>query len=147
MENLLGGLGFRRRRPGRLAMWPRFLNAAIGVWLMAAPAVIGYGGVAADADRIAGPTVAATALIAVTEATRSIRWLNLPIGVGLVILPFLLDYSLGALSNSVACGLAIAALSLVRGSLSRQIGGGWAALRGRGSNWATPPGDGSPPPG
>lgn len=115
-------------------MWPRFVNAAIGVWLMTAPAVIGYAGIAADVDRIAGPTVAAAALIAVTEATRSVRWLNLPIGVGLVIAPFFLDYGSAPLLNSVACGLAIAALSLVRGALSEQIGGGWVGLLRRDSS-------------
>ncbi len=112
-------------------MWPRFVNVAIGIWLLGAPAVLGYGGIAADVDRTAGPAVAAVAAVAVTQATRSIRWLNLPIGLWLLAAPLILDYPSVAAINSAVSGLLIAGLSLVPGKISLRTGGGWAALFGR----------------
>ncbi len=100
----------------------------LGVWLIAAPAVLGYRGLPAEMDRIVGPTVAAVAVIALTEATRSVRWLNLPLGMGLMAAPLMLNYPGEAALNSALCGFAIAALSIVRGKMSHQMGGGWAAL-------------------
>lgn len=46
-------------------MWPRLANVAVGIWLMAAPAVLAYGDKAAINDRIVGP-------VAITFATTAI---------------------------------------------------------------------------
>ncbi|MBW3591891.1 MAG: superinfection immunity protein [Actinobacteria bacterium] len=47
---------------------------------MAAPAVLSYGPPAADFHRIVGPTAAAAAAVAMAQATRSLRWVNLLLG-------------------------------------------------------------------
>lgn len=105
------------------------LAAVIGMWLMAAPAVLGYEGTAAaDVDRVLGPIAASIAIVAVFQATRNIRRANLALALALVIAPFLFDHPSAALVNSIACGLLIGGLSLVRGRVSKRMAGGWRAL-------------------
>ena len=45
-------------------MWPQLGVTAVGIWLMAAPAVFGYGGAAAASDRMVGLIVAAIGFVA-----------------------------------------------------------------------------------
>jgi len=115
-------------------MWAQVINTMLGLWLMAAPAALGYGRPAATNDWIVGPLVATFACIAIWECTRSLRWLNAPLGVWLLIAPWLLDYSWEARANSVAVGLAITALAFVGGQITEQFGGGWSVLWERKSN-------------
>ncbi len=112
-------------------MWARILNAALGIWLMAAPAVLGYGGLAADLCRIVGPVAAACAIIAINEATRPMRWANLVLGAGLVVLPWVLGFPTGAAVNCAAVGVLFIVCARVRGPLKEQLGGGWSWLWGR----------------
>ena len=109
-------------------MWAHAIVSLVGIWLMAAPAVLGYGGVAANHDRIVGPVVASFACIALWEVTRPLRWLDLAAGLWLIAAPWILGFARDAAVNSVIAGLAIAALSLVRGKLTHQFGGGWRTL-------------------
>ena len=124
-------------------MWARFVNAALGVWLMAAPAVLGYSGTAAATnDRIVGPVAASAAIIAMWEATRGLRRVNLLLGAWLIAAPWVLGHPDAAAWNSVLVGVATAAASLVRGRLTHRYAGGWAAVLGTG---AIPPHDGDRP--
>jgi hypothetical protein len=109
-------------------MWPQLLNTALGLWLMAAPAVLGYGRPASTNDYIIGPLVATFACIAIWEATRPVRWINLPLGLWLIAAPLLLDTSQAGALNSVLCGIAIAVCSCLGGVVRRRFGGGWTAL-------------------
>ncbi len=110
-------------------MWARLINAALGVWLMAAPAVLGYDGVASTNHRIVGPIVAAFAIIAIWEVTRALRWINAALGAWLVVAPLVLGYpALDVLINSLVVGLLIVTMATVRGKLTQQFGGGWSAL-------------------
>lgn len=117
-------------------MWPRVGSALIGVWLMAAPSVLGYGGVAATNDRIAGPTAAAIAIVAMSQVTRAFRWLNLVIGAWLLLAPWILGYPPSALASSMVSGLALAGLASLRGRVDRRYGGGWRSLV---RPWRSPP--------
>lgn len=109
-------------------MIARFISAAAGVWLMAAPSVLGYSGLPAKLDRTLGPIAAAIALIAINEVTRPVRWGNLLIGLALVALPWLVGYPVEAAISSTAAGVVIAAASTVRGRLEERLGGGWSVL-------------------
>lgn len=100
-----------------------------GLWLMLAPAVLGYGDPAATSDRIAGPILAAVAFLATFAITRGLRWLNLPVGVWLVVAPWLLDFSGAAIVSSVVCGLAALVLAPLGSPDQGRYGGGWVALR------------------
>lgn len=109
-------------------MWARVASIAVGIWLMAAPAVLAYGDPAATNDRIFGPTAAAFAVIAMSQVVRALRWANLPIGAWLVVAPFLIGYETTAAVSSMASGIALAALAAVRGQVSDSFGGGWISL-------------------
>lgn len=109
-------------------MWFRAATAAVGIWLMAAPAALDYGEPASNVDRILGPLAAAAAIIAVWEVTRPVRWVNVVIGLILVTAPWLLRYPAPALWNSVVCGAAMMFLAGQRGSVERSVGGGWREL-------------------
>jgi hypothetical protein len=110
-------------------MIAQIIAAAVGMWLMASPAVLGYEGTAAaDVDRILGPIAASIAIIAVFQATRNARRANLLIAVLLLVAPFVFEHTMAAAINSVACGVVIAGLSFVRGRITKQNGGGWRAL-------------------
>lgn len=110
-------------------MWARLLNVAVGIWLMAAPAVLGYNGtVAADHDRMAGPLLASFACIAIWEITRSLRRVNTVIGAWLLAAPWFLGFPPAATVSSMAAGAAVVGLSLVRGNLTHDFAGGWKSL-------------------
>jgi hypothetical protein len=109
-------------------MFAQIMLAATGVWLMAAPAVLGYGEPAATSDRIAGPVMAAVAFLAVFSITRGLRWGNLAVGAWLVLAPWLLDFPTDALANSCVCGIAALVLAPVGHLDQEQYGGGWLAL-------------------
>jgi len=109
-------------------MWPRIASVAAGVWLMAAPAVLGYGDPARTADRIVGPLTAAVAFVAIWEVMRGLRWGTLPFGVWLVGAPWILGYGDRASANSVLAGLVLVALAFIGGRTRQRFGGGWSAL-------------------
>jgi hypothetical protein len=109
-------------------MWPQVINVALGLWLMAAPAVLGYGKPMANSDHIAGPLAATFACIAIWECTRSVRWVNPPIGLWVAAAPWILGApAVGRISGTLT-GIAIAGLSCLGGSIQQSFGGGWAAL-------------------
>ena len=111
-------------------MWAQIINAALGIWLMAAPAVWGYGPPAAANDRICGPLIATFAIISWWGVTRSVARWNLPLGLWLLLAPWVLGYSATAATvNSLVTGVLVAVLSLVLGTVSTHFGGGWDALR------------------
>jgi hypothetical protein len=114
-------------------MWAQLVNAAIGIWLMASPAVLGYDGAAAMNDRIAGPIAATFAVVAVTEATRGARWGNLPLGLWMIVAPWILGVPSPAIVNGLIVGPCLVSLSAVRGRIEERFGGGWRVLiRGEG---------------
>ncbi|MBX6342219.1 MAG: vitamin K epoxide reductase family protein, partial [Thermomicrobiaceae bacterium] len=47
--------------------WSLLVSAGLGLWLMAAPGVLGYGGAVADSDHLVGPLVVVVAVIAMAE--------------------------------------------------------------------------------
>ena len=96
---------------------------------MAAPAVLGYGGAAQTNDRVVGPVAATFAVVAIWQATRSLRWVNLAAGLWLLAAPWVLGYGETAPTvNSLAVGVVLAALALVKGEVTRRFGGGWRSL-------------------
>jgi len=109
-------------------MWAQILNVLLGLWLMAAPAVLGYAGPAAVNDYIVGPLAASFATVALWEATRPLRWANLALGLWLLIAPWVLGYGWTALANSTLVGVLLMAFSFVSGQLQHRFGGGWASL-------------------
>lgn len=111
-------------------MWAQVVNAGLGLWLMAAPAVLDYGVPAQTNDRIVGPVIATFAIVAWWEATRAVRLWNLPVGVWLVLAPWVLGYGTLPTLNSLGVGVLVMGLACVRGTVEGTFGGGWSALWG-----------------
>ena len=110
-------------------MIARLVAVAAGVWLMFAPAVLGYGGVAENNDRIFGPIGAAIAFVAIWEVVRALRWGTLPVGIWLVAAPLVLRYDdTGAIISSIAAGLVMAASTFFGANVSASFGGGWRSV-------------------
>ena len=63
-------------------MWPHFLTAILGIWLMSASVVLGYGGPAQTNDHVIGSLIASFAIIACSQVTRGLRWGNVLFGIG-----------------------------------------------------------------
>ncbi|MGZ8422446.1 MAG: SPW repeat domain-containing protein [Nitrospira sp.] len=109
-------------------MWAQSILILIGVWLMASPDVMGYGGPARANNQIVGVWMATFGMIAMSECTRAMRWVNLVLGTWLVMAPFWLDYPDERAFGSIALGVASVLLALVRSPISERFGGGWSAL-------------------
>lgn len=109
-------------------MWPRIISALLGIWLMVAPSLLGYRGVASISDRIVGPLVAATAIIAIWEITRPLRWLGVPFGLCLLIAPGLFHFPSHAVVNSAVAGTVLVIISFLGGGVKERYGGGWRGL-------------------
>lgn len=115
-------------------IWNHLLIVFLGAWLMAAPDVMEYEGPERIVDHLVGPLVVSAAIIAMAEATRAVRWINVMLGIWLMLAPVLTGYEplhIGA--RSALIGATIFILSIFFGGPNReQIGGGWRRL------WATP---------
>ena len=104
--------------------WNLPLCAALGVWLMAAPAALGATGGAAAIDHVAGALVVTWAVIGFGEIVRPIRLLNVLSGLVILISPFVLGGATDASRwNDVVVGLAVIALSLRRGRIEERFDG------------------------
>ena len=103
--------------------WTLALGAALGAWLMAAPAVFGSQGAAANSDVIAGALVLTTAVTAMGEVTRAFRFLNVALGLWIAAAPWLLSgATAGARWHDLLAGLAVIALSVPRGVVREHYG-------------------------
>lgn len=110
-------------------MWAEALNALGGIWLIIAPAALGYGGAARTVDRVVGPLVAGCAIVALWPAMRALGRLNVIFGLALLIAPWPLGFPAVAAANTALVGAAVVALALASPPARERVGGGWLALR------------------
>ena len=110
--------------------WIQMAGVALGIWLMAASAVLGYGGAAATSDRIVGPIAASLACVAIWPVLRPLRRLNALLGAWLVAAPWLLGYAAdaAALAGGTVTGVLLAATAILPGRRIVNQGGGWSAI-------------------
>ncbi len=109
-------------------MWPHVLTAIMGVWLLASPDFLSYAGSARVNNQIVGAWITTFGLIAMSESVRAVRWANVALGAWLICAPFNLEYPDERAIGSIAIGLAVIALSCIRGTLRNRFGGGWSML-------------------
>jgi nucleoside-diphosphate-sugar epimerase/uncharacterized membrane protein len=120
LEFLQGGVTFP---------WALMTVLALAAVLVASPALFGTEAPLYFSDHVAGWVVLAVTFTALAEVTRAMRFFNVPIGLWVVASPFVL--SGGTTASTIAdvvIGLAIAALSLPRGTRSRETYGAWDRL-------------------
>ena len=102
--------------------WNMVAAAAVGVWIMAAPAALGAGGPAAGSNYLTGALVVTFSVIAWGEIARPSRLLNLPLGLWLVAASAVFAAPANLRWSNAAAGLAVAALSLRRGRVETRFG-------------------------
>jgi hypothetical protein len=105
--------------------WTLWLSAAIGIWLMFAPAAFGIGieRPAADSDHLVGSLIIVVAIISLAEVARPARFSSVPLGLWLIAAPwFLAGGTIASRANSAVMGLAVVLLSLPLGKLRDHYG-------------------------
>jgi nucleoside-diphosphate-sugar epimerase len=94
----------------------------IGAWLMFTPLTLGTTGGMAHADHLIGSLVLTITISAHAEVARPLRYLNIPLGVALLVTPFVYSAAATAMIASVVSGLALILLSLPRGPIHHPYG-------------------------
>ena len=99
--------------------WQDWMNASLGVWLVAAPFLMNYASAAATRNSLAvGAALIVVPLLALLKPLAWRQWLVLALGVWLILSPFLLGYASAeaAAWNAVVTGIVvtIAAAAAVR---------------------------------
>jgi uncharacterized membrane protein len=108
--------------------WTLLISAVLGIWLMAAPALLDVTGTAADSNHLAGALVVTWAVIAFGEVARPVRLLNIPTGLWIAISPWVLSGATGTSQwLDVFVGLLLVALSIRRGHIEERFAG-WNRL-------------------
>jgi hypothetical protein len=106
-----------------LIPWNLAACAIVGVWLMAAPGILGLGGTAAGNDQLVGALVITFAVIGFGEAARAARFVNVPLGIWLVAAPWVIEGASPMVQwNNVAVGVLVILLSLRRGPIESRFG-------------------------
>ncbi|MGE5333420.1 MAG: vitamin K epoxide reductase family protein [Nitrososphaerota archaeon] len=117
----------RQDRLPDIGMLLQVIVIAVGIWLMAAPAVLPSTAPGAVMVRIAGPVVAWVGVLALRGVTRSFRALNIVSGMFLTIAPWSVPNTGPLILTSVLAGCAIIILTIPRGVVHQRTGGGWWA--------------------
>jgi uncharacterized membrane protein len=107
----------------RAVPWNLALCAAVGVWLMVAPAALGNTGHAVANGTLVGALVVTCAVIGFGEPSRSVRLVNVLLGLWLVASPVVLwDDTSDLRWPEAVAGVAVIALSLRRGPVDERFG-------------------------
>lgn len=94
----------------------------VGVWLMSTRVVLGSDGSLANADHLLGSLVLLVTISACAEIGRLLRVLNIPLGLAVLLTPFLLGGSVLQIVSGVLAGLLLIALSIPRGPIHGRYG-------------------------
>lgn len=98
------------------------LATLAGVWLLFAPELLPTTQPLANSNHLSGALAASIAVIVMAEPIRIGRFLNLPVGAWIALSPLLLGGDAVDIVNNVVVGLAVAALSVPRGSIRERFG-------------------------
>jgi nucleoside-diphosphate-sugar epimerase/uncharacterized membrane protein len=102
--------------------WNLAAAIVIGVWLMCTRLTLGAEGGMADADHLVGALVVTVSAVALADVARPVRLLNVILGSTLFVTPFAYDVGWTHALASLACGLALIALSVRRGPIGARYG-------------------------
>jgi short-subunit dehydrogenase len=109
-------------------MWAAVANLIVGIWLMFAPGYLGFGKALSNNYYIIGTLVITFAIISLWEFNRSVRLLNLFLGVCLCVSAVVLKYDSPGLWSTILSGISLIVFSSTKGKIKGQYGGGWAEL-------------------
>jgi hypothetical protein len=106
----------------------RFVSAAIGVSLMAAPTSTDANPGQSTSMHVSGPIIVALSLAAAAPALESLRLLLVPAGGWLIVAPLVLGADWGTAATSVIAGALIIVLAWPAHRSAGRRDGGWSAL-------------------
>ena len=107
--------------------WNLALAAAIGLWLMFTRVSFGAVGSMANADHLIGALALTVTSLAAAEVARPLRFLLVPLGLALLVTPFVCAADTVQMIAGIACGLGLVALSIRRGPVRSRYGA-WQPL-------------------
>jgi uncharacterized membrane protein len=103
--------------------WNLGLSGIAGFWLLAAPSVLGITGVLANQHYLMGALVLTFAVLAMSEAARTARLMNLPLGVWILVMPWIFGVSATSIYwNDMLAGAVVIALTFPRGAIKERYG-------------------------
>ncbi|HET7009445.1 MAG TPA: vitamin K epoxide reductase family protein [Anaerolineales bacterium] len=103
--------------------WRLLASALVGVWVIAAPWVFGTRGPAFNFESVFGALAVVIAFVAWAEVTRTVRFLNVLIGLAIAVaIWFLPDVSLAARVSDLVAGVILIVLSVPRGPIRDRYG-------------------------
>lgn len=104
--------------------WNLVIITAIGLWVMAAPGVLGYEGTMADSNHLVGAIIVTFGVIAMSEVSRTLRFVHILFGLWLIAAPFILGAEDNtAMWNGIITGLILIPLSIPKGKIEDKRGG------------------------
>ena len=93
--------------------WEDMVGAALGLWLMASPLVLDYGGMTAAQNAVViGFLLIAAEFVILSFFRAWEEWINVILGAWLVVSPWVLGATVIATTNLVIVGLLVLALAL-----------------------------------
>ena len=103
--------------------WNLLLSVGLGVWLMLGPSVLGSAGAAAHSDHLVGALIVTTAVIALADVGRAMRFLNVVFGAWVIAAPWVLGGATPASRwNDAIVAALVILLSLPRGPVGERYG-------------------------
>jgi hypothetical protein len=103
--------------------WTLAACTAIGVWLMCTRLVFGTVGPQADSDHLLGALVVSVSVSALGEAGRSLRLVNVLLGMAVMAAPWMLEGGSGpADAAGVLAGALLVVLAIPRGRIRCRYG-------------------------
>jgi len=100
--------------------WSLAVCVLIGIWLMFTRLALGTEGSLANADHLVGAMAVTVAVIAMAEIGRAVRLLNVPLGLGACLVPFILGGTLAQIALGLLAGLGLIVCSIPRGDPIRK---------------------------
>jgi hypothetical protein len=107
--------------------WNLALAALVALSLLFTRVLLGADGALANAHHVLGSLVLTVISIAAADVARPARYINLLLGLALLVVPFMYEATAAATVFTIVAGIAIAALSLRRGAIRGRYGA-WSRL-------------------
>lgn len=102
--------------------WNLGLAMLVGLWLMFTRLTLDSTGTMANADHIIGSLVLTVVVTAFAESARAVRYLLIPLGIALLVTPFVYSAAPIAMVASILCGGLLIGLSLPKGKIGNRYG-------------------------
>ena len=103
--------------------WNLVASTLIGTWLMFSPAILGLTGLPANLTYFCSALIITFAVTATADVSRPIRFLNIPIGVLMLIAPFVIQgFTTDATIHSIVVALSVMALAIPNPALKDTYG-------------------------